>query len=1623
MATEEEARRIIEEIAGEYGYLDKEMMDNIGQFNADYRRKIDENWLKMENAASHSIKVLAKNIYGSGARFVFELLQNAEDNKFTKANLLNAPPFISFKIHPKQIVVECNEDGFTRPDLKAICSVGDSTKSALHGYIGAKGIGFKSVFIAASRVHIQSGKFSFEFRHKKTDPGLGMVRPIWVTPDDQIPSPLTRTILYLHDQDDEDDVEHLKAIISMQFDDLQETCLLFLRKLQQISVAFYDDEGNLERSKQFRKQQIDDHRVSLETITVASGKEIIKRQIYHIAKQYATGLAPSDNREPPKNEEERRMSTTADVVLAFPLTSDYEPQISRKKQELFAFLPLRTSDYKSRHKNTLRSITDVVISASSVRDQNGDPLFDDPIKDPFLSPKYSKAASDALKQYGLLVQNHSLLISLLKTDLESSNSKMRGESMPEEWHSCAAQVLSRYAGNTCSCCKEMKSLKILPLRDGSWTSCEEGPIYLPATGDIKIPAILDLRILDSVAIQNPDRRALFEKLGVSEATTAQVRQSINTVFGTWKSLRDQTIVAFLSYLYLTHQTGVHKREHYEKVQVSVRGNILKRPNSTTVYLPGTNHPCSPESLLTGQGDAPGFTVLFLKDYILDRTPTQSSMRSWKTWLVDYVGIHEQLSILSLSGDALSEPFLWVFNHRPESFLGLFEHLWLTEGKKLLKSQTLVSKVQDLSAKQLCKVDFSPKIKHTWLPFPKLQELVQRYMAHPDQFPFLRIEGDDTGLDPGAKWNFLTKHFSVGKDDDIEFLLEILNCIERSCPEPSSIRQSQRVLGLYVAIYAKLSVAKDHVAMAFRIKEFFNDSGILDPDEKAPMWTSSSFCLWSAPPDMVTAHSLKSSYARRSLSEEDMSNIENLFHRTLGIRNATVDNLVTELDELREEGCEEDDRILELYKYLHGNAVESSDIRLAFQESPLIFVRQQGVPGWYRTSECLWSSATPIRGKATLDDTYDELADFFIHELGVKSLTLQMVYDELRQSPNDSPEEMKVAIRSLNNFLQTEPAYLDPEPIRKAKVFPVKYPNGTVALGSIDVDFAIGDREKLKAAFENRISLLDFDLEDVRSLKPLFDWLRLQDRYLSSCVEEYTSLDGDTGSSILSGKRFLRTKAYYITRVAATFSSPRFRHNPLDCYEALRTMDVREVDEISSVLKMNQNGQVFESKVAIASEHIAETGGRLTVYVPREPKKQDICFGSVLPRKLAAWLMRHPTTHVTANVEVDSIFALTSIFASDKSVLGEILEDQGIIQISFDNDDEDESLPVEENEEDADTDLPPDRVLGTPQSSRQEFTPTNSSDIDSLSDTEHSTDLSETVVETVGQRSHMSQQRRPAVERYSPEPATSSSPSRNYINSSPRVRRSLSPGPETVERRLQEDIGYRSILERVVQAARRANFPHPGAFDMQDLRDALPDTNRGTYQSFDGLDVTDRVGSSNQQERDKRVGAAGELYVFELLSKLELPGWSRENWQSTIRTYATVHPDYTGLTHWSRRETADLVYVDSSGRLTSTLIEAGVLTDDGWSGKQPTYYFEVKTTTGPCKTPFYMSGNQYRLMERIHHNQDRSAIYMIFRIYSLLDSGRINHCAYMDPKKLRDEGRLVFSEGTWSVKPGSVGQQQ
>ena len=105
------------------------------------------------------------------------MIQNVEDNQYSKAATAKQDPFLIFTLHPSRIVVDSNEDGFNEANVKAICSTSQSTKTNAQGYIGEKGIGFKSVFKVASKVHIQSKPFSFAFQHKFGDSGLGMVTP------------------------------------------------------------------------------------------------------------------------------------------------------------------------------------------------------------------------------------------------------------------------------------------------------------------------------------------------------------------------------------------------------------------------------------------------------------------------------------------------------------------------------------------------------------------------------------------------------------------------------------------------------------------------------------------------------------------------------------------------------------------------------------------------------------------------------------------------------------------------------------------------------------------------------------------------------------------------------------------------------------------------------------------------------------------------------------------------------------------------------------------------------------------------------------------------------------------------------------------------------------------------------------------------------------------------------------------------------------------------------------------------------------------------------------------------------------------------------------------------------
>jgi hypothetical protein len=140
------ARHLVESIALDHGHLTEA---DYSKMDPATRRRVQGALGKKDILIGSSVVTLAKNLYSKDVRFIFELLQNADDNSFVRTNTNGQEPYLVFRVYDDRIVVDCNEDGFDESNLRAICNVGQSSKIGRQGYIGEKGIGFKSVFKVA----------------------------------------------------------------------------------------------------------------------------------------------------------------------------------------------------------------------------------------------------------------------------------------------------------------------------------------------------------------------------------------------------------------------------------------------------------------------------------------------------------------------------------------------------------------------------------------------------------------------------------------------------------------------------------------------------------------------------------------------------------------------------------------------------------------------------------------------------------------------------------------------------------------------------------------------------------------------------------------------------------------------------------------------------------------------------------------------------------------------------------------------------------------------------------------------------------------------------------------------------------------------------------------------------------------------------------------------------------------------------------------------------------------------------------------------------------------------------------------------------------------------------------
>ena len=138
--------------------------------------------LKQQERLGRSLERLSQDLYSKDTHFILELVQNADDNDYG-VNMMqqtaDVVPSLHFLIEPDCIAAFNNEVGFTEQNIRALCDIGRSTKGKHKlGYIGQKGIGFKSVFRVTDKPGIHSNGFHLRFDVKSSP--LGYILPDWV---------------------------------------------------------------------------------------------------------------------------------------------------------------------------------------------------------------------------------------------------------------------------------------------------------------------------------------------------------------------------------------------------------------------------------------------------------------------------------------------------------------------------------------------------------------------------------------------------------------------------------------------------------------------------------------------------------------------------------------------------------------------------------------------------------------------------------------------------------------------------------------------------------------------------------------------------------------------------------------------------------------------------------------------------------------------------------------------------------------------------------------------------------------------------------------------------------------------------------------------------------------------------------------------------------------------------------------------------------------------------------------------------------------------------------------------------------------------------------------------------
>ena len=269
-----------------------------------------------------AIKTLSEDLYTKSSHFILELIQNAEDCKYSEL------PHVLFKLQNNDptytkdsngaLIIQYNEDGFLLENVEAICKVKGSTKNKSQGYIGEKGIGFKSVFNTTTCPYIISNGYSFSLPEIDEETGFGYVVPKWWDNPCEFENFEGTTIILPLNKE-----KYNYEKIELMLKEIESVTILFLSKIKKITIK--TDSGD---DFSIVKDDLKIPEVQLYIEGKKKGERFPHetRKFIYFNKKY---IKPNEI-----EQENRKDIIEREVIVAYPL--DHQKDVIGR---VFAFLP------------------------------------------------------------------------------------------------------------------------------------------------------------------------------------------------------------------------------------------------------------------------------------------------------------------------------------------------------------------------------------------------------------------------------------------------------------------------------------------------------------------------------------------------------------------------------------------------------------------------------------------------------------------------------------------------------------------------------------------------------------------------------------------------------------------------------------------------------------------------------------------------------------------------------------------------------------------------------------------------------------------------------------------------------------------------------------------------------------------------------------------------------------------------------------------------------------------------------------------------------------------------------------------------------------------------------------